>query len=228
MSNEIAKIETINYDALDANVGSGLNDHEPLRFKDGKFLRGFEKIEVPVKTRFIACPASTSDGYMRWEDGRPTDTRIRCMNDPGVMPIFRQSLGDDDENQWPDGKDPWARIMLIALKDEDGIRLTFSTSSVGGENAIRSFLRDFKLIRHKHPGQVPVVEIGCGSYEHKVHRTTVKFPTFTIVDWAMWSDDDAVPAQTTPKALPPAEAKKRAVREELNDDLPDWAKAVVA
>jgi len=219
MSNEIAKIETIDYSALDAAIGNNI-DGDPLRFKDGEFLRGFDKVTVPLGTRFVAHPASTARGYQRWEDGKPTDLKIRTLNDPKQLPIFREGLGDDDESQWPEDKDPWSPIMMIAMKDTEGVRVTFSTSSVGGENALFSFLRDFKLIRHKHPNQVPVVEIGVGSYVHKVHKKKVEYPTFTIVAWTTWDEGDI--ETPSPKALTSAERVREALE---GDDLPDWAKS---
>jgi hypothetical protein len=59
------------------------------------------------------------------------------------------------------------------------------------------------------------------SYEHKVHRTTIKTPVFTIVDWASW-DGTEMPALSTATQI------SADVREELNDALPDWANAKTA
>ena len=215
MANEVAKIE--DYTALDNAIGHNM-EGDPLRFKDGGYVRGFDKVEVKVGTRLLLHPASTSDGFIKWEDGKPVDFRLRELNNSSQLPIFRDQLGDMDESEWPKGEDPWAFTMMIAMKDEDGILLTFSTGSVGGKNALRRVLQSWRLARHKHPGMVPVVELGVGSYEHKVHRTTVEFPIFTIVDWGSWDCDD-VPALTAP------EQKSAALRDELNDDLPAWAKA---
>jgi hypothetical protein len=185
---------------------------EPLRFKDGGYLRGFDKVPVELGTRMMLHPGSTSDGYIKWEDGKPVEWRIRELNNPAQLPILRETLGDTDERDWSEGKDPWAYTMMIALKDADGAMLTFSTSSVGGKNALRKVLRDWRLVRHKYLNKVPVFTLGVDSYEHKVHRTTVEFPVFTIVGWADW-DGTEVPE-------PSAAAQ---VKQELNDDLPDWA-----
>jgi hypothetical protein len=210
MANSNAKLE--DYSALDAAIGTTI-EGEPLRFKDGRFARGFDKTEVAEGTRMMLHPASTSDGFIKWEDGKPVEWRIRELNST-QFPISRETLGDTDESEWPDGKDPWAFTMMVALKDSDGALLTFSTGTVGGKNAIRKVLRDWKLARNKYPGKVPVVSLEVGSYEHRVHRTTVEFPIFSIVDWAHWDGVDAPP---------PTDAQQ--VRGELNDALPDWANA---
>ena len=211
MTNEIAKTE--NYDALDREIGNNI-DGEPLRFKDGGFTRGFDKLDVPEGSRFLMHPASTSDGFIKWEDGKPVEFKIRELNNPSQFPIFRDTLDEQDESQWPDGKDPWTFTMMIAMRDEDGITVTFSTSSVGGIRAVRKVLRDWRLVRDKHRGLVPIVTLGVDSYEHKVHRTTVEFPVFTIVDWATWDGEEA-----------PKLTKSEQLKEELDDDLPDFARA---
>jgi hypothetical protein len=75
-STEIAKLETTSYDALDAAIGSDL-DGEPLRFKDGKFLQGFDKNIVEKGTVLRIAPTSVQDGFVKWEDGKPVDWRLR-------------------------------------------------------------------------------------------------------------------------------------------------------
>ena len=136
MSTEIAKME--DYSALDAAIGSSV-EGEPLRFKDGSFVRGFDKIDVPVGTRMMIHPVQFPTVYQR-EDGKPTEWRIRELNS-AQLPDLRDALDDNDESQWADGKDPWAYVMMIALRDGDGSDLVFSTGSVGGKNAIRGYSR---------------------------------------------------------------------------------------
>jgi hypothetical protein len=200
--NEIVKFE--NYAALDAAIGSANVDNEPLRFKSGSFTRGFDKTPVSVGTRMMLHPVSVAEGFVKWEDGRPAEWQIRELANPTQKPISRDELGDLDKNDWVDGKDPWSPIMMVAMRDESGTTLTFSSSTTGGRNAIR-MLRDWRLVRDRHPGRVPVVELDVDSYEHKTHRTTIEFPVFKIVDWALW-DGAAVAAPATG---------------DFNDDLPE-------
>jgi hypothetical protein len=186
MTNEIVRHE--NYAALDAAIGSSNVDNQPLRFKGGAFTRGFDKSPVSMGARMLLHPVSVAEGFVKWEDGRPAEWQIRELANPTQTPISREDLGDLDKNDWADGKDPWAPIMMVAMKDESGAVLTFSSSTTGGRNAIRKVLRDWRLARGKHPGRVPVVELDVDSYEHKTHRTTIEFPVFKIVDWALYND----------------------------------------
>ena len=78
-------------------------------------------------------------------------------------------------------------------------------------------LRDWKRQRDKHPGQVPIVALSSDSYEHKVHRTEIAFPIFTIVDWDFWDEADttaALPSYTT------ADDPRTQVRDEIDDEFP--------
>lgn len=212
-STEIAKLETTSYDALDAAIGSDL-DGEPLRFKDGKFLQGFDKNIVEKGTVLRIAPTSVQDGFVKWEDGKPVDWRLREWISSTQLPIYRDTLGDMDESEWPDGKDPWAYTMLLAMKDAEGTLFKFSTSSVGGANAVKRVLREWRRQRDKHPGLVPVVALGSDSYVHKVHRNTIQIPTFEIVGWEPWDDDV--------KALPYATADdpRNQVTDALDDAIP--------
>ena len=184
-----------------------------MRFKDGDFLRGFNKAKVEEGTRLKIAPTSVQDGYVRWEDGKPVDWRLREWVRTDQLPIFRDTLPDADKIGESD--DPWSYCLLLAMKDEDGELVKFSTGSVGGTNAVRRVLRDWKRQRDKHPGKVPIVALSSGSYEHKVHRTEIAFPIFTIVDWDFWDEADTMlPSYTT------ADDPRTQVRDEIDDDLP--------
>ena len=143
-----------NYSALDDAIGSDI-DGDPLRFKDGVFLRGFDKIEVEEGTTLRIAPTSVQDGYCKWEDGKPIDWRLREWARSDQLPVFRDTLPDAHKIGQSD--DPWTYTLLIALRDDDGVQLKFSTGSVGGANAVRKVLREWKRQRDKHPGQVPLV-----------------------------------------------------------------------
>ena len=62
------------YDALDAAIGNDL-DGEPLRFKDGVFLEGFDKNRVVEGTVLRIEPTSVQDGFMKYEDRKTVDWR---------------------------------------------------------------------------------------------------------------------------------------------------------
>jgi hypothetical protein len=124
MSKALAK--HTDYNALDDAIGSDI-DGDPLRFKDGIFVRGFDKIEVEEGTRLRIAPTSVQDGFVRWEDGKPVDWRLREWVRTDQLPIFRDALPDADKIGQSD--DPWSYCLLLAMKDEDGELVKFSTVS---------------------------------------------------------------------------------------------------
>ena len=209
MANEIAKRD--DYSVLDAEIGSSI-DGEPLRFKDGNFIRGFDKTQLKLGVQMAMHPASVSDGFIKWEDGRPVE--FASLTTRRSHRSCARHLAITTERAWPDGKDPWSYVMMIALKDSDGVPLTFTTGTVGGKNALRKVLRDWRLARSRYPSKVPVVELGVDSYDHKVHRTTVTIPVFKIIGWGDWDNAEG---------LTLADEVKPNLSKELNDDLPDWA-----
>ena len=214
MSNDLVK--HTDYDAIDEAIGSDI-DGDPLKFKDGVFLRGFDKIEVEEGTTLRIAPTSVQDGYVKWEDGKPVDWRLREWINRNHLPIFRDAIPDADKIGQSD--DPWTYTLLLAMKDEDDVQLKFSTGSVGGANAVRKVLREWKRQRDKHPDQVPIVALSSGSYEHKVHRTEIAFPVFTIVDWDYWDEADRESAAALP-SWATADDPRTQIQDELEDEIP--------
>ena len=214
MSNDLVK--HTDYDAIDEAIGSDI-DGDPLRFKDGRFIRGFDKIEVEEGTTLRIAPTSVQDGYVKWEDGKPVDWRLREWINRNHLPVFRDTLPDAHKIGQSD--DPWTYTLLIALRDDDGVQLKFSTGSVGGANAVRKALREWRRLRDKHPNKVPVVALGSGSYEHKVHRTEIAFPVFTIVDWDYWDEADRASAAALP-SWATADDPRTQIQDELEDEIP--------
>ena len=157
------------------------------------------------------------DGYVKWEDGKPVDWRLREWINRNHLPVFRDTLPDAHKIGQSD--DPWTYTLLIALRDDDGVQLKFSTGSVGDANAVRKVLREWKRQRDKHPGQVPIVALSSGSYEHKVHRTEIAFPVFTIFDWDYWDEADRASAAALP-SWATADDPRTQIRDELEDEIP--------
>ena len=85
-----------NFSALDDAIGA-TSTAILSRFKDGDFLRGFDKTEVEEGTRLRIAPTSVQDGYVRWEDGKPVDWRLREWVRTDQLPIFRDTLPDADK-----------------------------------------------------------------------------------------------------------------------------------
>ena len=120
-----------------------------LKYKKGKWSAGTDQTAVAIGTQMAVDITSVSDGHVRWVDKRPVSSAMRRVIAGPFVP--RAELGDLDEDLWPtdpvSGKprDPWARTMSCGMKNiETWEEYTFSTSSMGGLNAVRKLLRSIQ------------------------------------------------------------------------------------
>ena len=110
-----------------------------------------------------------------------------------------------DRNEWPkgpDGKveDPWSEVGEIVLADQvSGDEYRFSTSSFGGRKAIAKLLNNYVKLAARHPGDMPIVEIGSGSYRHVTYGE-VHTPSLKIVGWL--SDGISEPEELLSDEIP--------------------------
>jgi hypothetical protein len=184
-----------------------------LKFNKGDFIAGKEGEEVPIGTKLVAIMDTLSVGWKQWEDNVPGESRMGLVAD-GFQPPRRSDLGDTDKSKWETDdedkkKDPWQFSNQLVMRDqEDGQVYTFVTASRGGLDAVGELCKVYgKAIRQK-PDQYPVVELDCGSYQHRDRSIgRVKFPVFKVVAWVNKADtQDTVPA--TPVEPPPKPTPK--------------------
>jgi len=169
-----------------------------LKFSKGDYTAGKENDEVALGTRMVANMESLAVGWSRWVDNKLTEQRLGLIAE-GFKPPRRPDLGDMDKEAWPIDEendepiDPWKFTNNIVMANaETGELYTFTTSSRGGLNAIGVLSKTYGETRHLHPDEWPIIELGCGSYQHSNRAYgRIKFPTFGMVGW---SPKDAVKA----------------------------------
>ena len=159
----------------------------------------------------------------------PHDQQFAPIVDGARALPGRNYLGHLDEAQWEKDdqgqpRDPWSFGYMLAMRDAaTGEDCTFSTSSWGGQRAVRSLFGAFANERLKHPGMHPVVQLGQEAKSHKKYGSVLE-PKFPIVDWRPWdADGDAdlgllvmyrrLTAQVTTETLK-SRSKHRPAREE--------------
>ena len=220
-SNAIARPE----DAYDPYAAYGAEASRSigtlLKFAKGHWTSGQEAVPVPVGTRVFVNMAGIRVGWMRWQDGKPTEEQMVLMA-MGEKPPKRSELGDHDKEMWELDKegrprDPWQFTNELPLLTEDGEEWTFSTSSKGGINAIGELCIAYSKGRKMKPeGSVPVVEIGVSSYKHSDKTYGVIYtPVLRLVDWVdatriLGAPDDAQEPEQAPAAKPAASSSKAA------------------
>jgi hypothetical protein len=181
--------------------------------KDGVFVTSDDEQPVDVNTDFYALADETQIGWIKYgqEEGDETQRVAGLLYDGFELPS-RASLGDLDESQWPLGlsgtpEDPWKHFQNLVLEHVGTRELaTFSTASKTGRRSIGGLLKHYNRLQRAHPGDVPIVRLRPGGFNHRDSRIGwVPVPTFCIVGHAPRN------AATAPDTSPGGD---------MNDEIP--------
>jgi len=195
-----------------------------LKFNKGDWVYGQNGAEFEIGHKLIANMEQLLLGWVRWEDQKPVEQRMGLLVD-GFAPAKRDELGfgyepgDTDETCNKDGwevdersklpRDPWQFTYYLVMKDLEikdefeGV-FTFSTSSSGGDTAIKDLCKIYgRKIRTgdvdsngnpiDYQDYYPVVALRVGSYNHSVYGKT-KVPVLQVVGWSPKNRFGALPA----------------------------------
>ena len=158
-----------------------------LKFVKGEFQFGVDSEILPLGTSLVPNMAELRAGLIKWRDGEPVDEAMVHIAQGKPIPQ-REDLDDQDRTTWeldPNGAplDPWGKVNTLPFKDpETGLEFVFTTGSRGGINAVGKLASAFGSQRHKHGDKLPIIQIGSGSYRHKIYGD-VPYPTFKIAGW---------------------------------------------
>jgi hypothetical protein len=158
-----------------------------VKFKDGVFYTTDDGKPVDKDAEFILLATETLVGWIRFNgEGQAPDRRMGLLFDGFEVPT-RPSLGDTDETQWEVGlnglpADPWSHQHCIVLQNTTTHELfTFTTTSVTGRRAVGDALKHFMRMQRTAPGELPIVRLGTGGFNHKDSRVGfVEVPKFII------------------------------------------------
>jgi hypothetical protein len=202
LMNSTALTPTETSDAYDlfTDEGGG-NFGKLLKFNKGRYT--VNDNDVAIGSEYVALVHELRRGWVRFEDGRPVEYRLGLVRD-GYQFLPRDSLGSTDERRWERDKkgkpkDPWQKQYyqpLIHLETDELV--TFVTSSVGGEQAIRDLVRIYKP--KKASSEAPIVSLQTDAYEHDQYGR-VQIPVFKFEGW---HDLGFVPSAPKPATAVPA------------------------
>jgi hypothetical protein len=160
--------------------------------KDGVFVTNDDEQSVDVTADFYALCGELQIGYVRYgrEESDETQRVAGLLYDGFVLPP-RESLDELDEREWPPGlnelpEDPWKHFQNLVLERVDTKEMfTFSTTSKTGRRAVGSLCKHYDRLQLAHPGDVPIVRLRPGGFNHKDPRIGwVPTPTFCVVGHA--------------------------------------------
>jgi hypothetical protein len=182
------QLPTLNDEAVDVILRETARSNPMLRFKEGHYFIGEDKIELGHE--YIADTMSWTRGWVKWEDGLIVETRMDLVADGKPMPA-RDELGDTDEALWEKDErtgepcDPWQQQHILPLEDpESGEYLIFVTSSVGGRIAVEKLCnfvgRNYK---QKRQSGLPVIKLGVKDMPTKFGGTKPRPDFMSNVTW---------------------------------------------
>lgn len=157
--------------------------------KEGSFVTSDDGEPVPETADFLALCDETLVGWIKFsrDDDTPPTRIMGLIYDNFVMPR-RDTLGDMDAAQWEPGlsgqpEDPWKhQICLVLQNTETKEFYTFATTSVTGRRAVGNLLRHYDRMQRTNPGEVPVVRLKAGGFNHReVKIGWVPVPVFAVV-----------------------------------------------
>jgi hypothetical protein len=190
-----------------------------LKFADWRWTAGKEATPVEAGTRLVAL--ATAAMWVRWEDGKPAEYRMR---QPGRRLPERDELGCNDESEWEAGpggepQDPWRNTRLVYLVDpQTAEAFTFSTSSWGGRGAVTDLGDQIARMRSVHPDAVPIVELRAAEMPTKYGRKSK--PQLKIVGWKSADGDKPVSAERQISPREVQQAKQTIAAGEMDDEIP--------
>jgi hypothetical protein len=146
-------------------------------------------MEVPIGTVLVAIMPTLAAGWVKWENGLPTEQAMGLVAD-GFTPPKRKDLGDTNESAWIEDesgqrRDPCQLSNYLIMADPNSHALfTFTTSSKGGLSSLGQLCKTYGMKMRQRADQIPIVRLGFGSYKPRdPARSRVKFPMFEVVGW---------------------------------------------
>jgi hypothetical protein len=156
--------------------------------KDGEFVTTDDGEEVPEGSEFAALCGETLLGYLRFNGADEAPSREMGPIYDGYRIPSPSHLPDRDQRHWDvnpkDGTpiDPWQEYAYLVLQETSTCELhTFSTASKTGYRAVIRLLQHYDRMLKTHPGDVPIVRLGTGGFQHRDKSIGwVKTPVFVV------------------------------------------------
>jgi hypothetical protein len=173
--------------------------------KTGTWSYGQDDNEVTEEDHVFIDPNGFVHGWQCWADTDIKGVQSELLGD--VKVAMHEPLPDRPD-QVPENGRGWNSMagMSVLLAGE---KLVYSTTSVGGLNALSGLAEEYFAQYQKSPGKmIAEVSLSSDSYKHK-NKTYGKIftPVFTVVAWHA-----DLPAEATEAPAPAAPAKKAAAK----------------
>ena len=202
MSNDLSTIDFAKFQVGLANMAKGTSRLGFLKMdKTGAWSFGQDEVPVGPEDKVYVDPMGFVHGWQCWANTDIPGVDAKML-DEKIVPMFEPL--PEKPFQTPENGRPWSELrgMSVAL---NGQALKYSTTSVGGLNAIASLAEKYaKQFVKDRSKLVAVLSLTCDSYKHP-NKTYGKIftPVLNVVDWV-----SAVPTTEVAEVTPVAEPVK--------------------
>ncbi len=154
-----------------------------------------DNVEVAAGTKFVALLHETRKGFIKFNgDGMPPDVRMVRIDENADIPA-RESLGDNDQSQWPlglDGQktDPWKLQIAIpmARHDAGGELYVYVARGIVAMNSAGDLLGRWRYHPKRAKGLIPIISVESGTYPSRFGGDKPR-PVLAIGDWVTRSGE---------------------------------------
>jgi len=214
MSNEVVKFDPTKFAASVANMAKGASARVGFLKMDktGAWSFGTDEIPVSDDSPVYIDPMGFVHGWQCWADTDIQGVQSELLGEV-LAPMFE--VLPPRPAQVPENGRGWANLHGMSCI-VDGQKLVYSTTSVGGANAIAALAEAYAKQYQKAPDKmIAVANLSSDSYKHK-NKTygRIYVPMIEIVGWvsklpeaAEAAADKAIENAKKPKA-PPAKPGK--------------------
>ena len=169
--------------------------------RTGHWVFGADQEEVEAGSKWAVNPFSFLHGYIAWGDGVVLAEKLAPMTEP---------LPEVDAAP-PGASKGWELQLGLSLKcvsgDDAGMEARFTTTSVGGKNAVKALALAVAEQAEKDQSRiVPLVTLGKDSYRHKSYGA-IFTPVFSVKEWVTL--DGPAEADADADEAPADEPKRR-------------------
>ena len=128
--------------------------------------------QVEPGTEFVAIWTETRKGFCNFSDDGYRQEMVGISEDRAE--IQREDLGDDDQEQWPEGmdgqkRDPWQAQYILPLQRYDGSMelVGFVARNGVSINAVQGLIGRCRYHPRAQQGFFPLIKLGVGHYNNK-------------------------------------------------------------
>lgn len=174
-----AMADAMDNDTADASNGGGDVSFVQFSGKHGRYSVGRDKDEMDPEAKFVLDPSGNRRGFICWKGSKPVD-RVSWSIFAPEQAVDEVDLEDHGPYKKNSG-DGWSVERAFIAKGLDGMQISFSTSSVSGNNAIADLWNEISGRMRAAEPFFPVISFDMEEFTAQEKKNYK--PVFVIEAW---------------------------------------------